>query len=200
VTGLSATVTRKDGHHPIIFMQCGPVRYRVDDRKQAAKRPFFSSVQQDKPVAVLGIILVLEGITREPKIPDGSIDINTKTLIARSHPQWRRARFSLLGLTIHTEIAGPDCKRKIVAIKEGRPFDLKNRLTQLSRIMPMSQQNILIASHHFNTFLISCIPNTTSDCTLKEVLTAPPTLQQGSDVKTDVLRGDNSGILHIQRF
>jgi superfamily II DNA or RNA helicase len=26
VTGLSATVARKDGHHPIIFMQCGPVR------------------------------------------------------------------------------------------------------------------------------------------------------------------------------
>ncbi len=30
VLGLSATVTRKDGHHPIIFMQCGPVRYRVE--------------------------------------------------------------------------------------------------------------------------------------------------------------------------
>ena len=28
VLGLSATVTRKDGHHPIIFMQCGPVRHR----------------------------------------------------------------------------------------------------------------------------------------------------------------------------
>ena len=40
VLGLSATVTRKDGHHPIIFMQCGPVRYRVDARKQAAARPF----------------------------------------------------------------------------------------------------------------------------------------------------------------
>jgi len=40
VTGLSATVTRKDGHHPIIFMQCGPVRFRVDDRKQAQQRPF----------------------------------------------------------------------------------------------------------------------------------------------------------------
>ena len=40
VMGLSATVTRKDGHHPIIFMQCGPVRYRVDPRQQAAKRPF----------------------------------------------------------------------------------------------------------------------------------------------------------------
>lgn len=40
LTGLSATVARKDGHHPIIFMQCGPVRYRVDDRRQAEKRPF----------------------------------------------------------------------------------------------------------------------------------------------------------------
>ena len=36
VLGLSATVTRKDGHHPIIFMQCGPVRHRVDARAQAA--------------------------------------------------------------------------------------------------------------------------------------------------------------------
>lgn len=40
VTGLSATVTRKNGHQPIIFMQCGPVRYRVNDRDQADKRPF----------------------------------------------------------------------------------------------------------------------------------------------------------------
>jgi len=40
VTGLSATVTRKDGHHPIIFMQCGPIRYRVDAKSQAASRPF----------------------------------------------------------------------------------------------------------------------------------------------------------------
>jgi len=40
VLGLSATVTRKDGHHPIIFMQCGPVRHRVDPPTQAAARPF----------------------------------------------------------------------------------------------------------------------------------------------------------------
>ncbi|HEY4049054.1 MAG TPA: DEAD/DEAH box helicase family protein, partial [Acidobacteriaceae bacterium] len=40
VTGLSATVTRKDGHHPIIFMQCGPLRHRVNAKKQAAAHPF----------------------------------------------------------------------------------------------------------------------------------------------------------------
>ena len=38
--GLSATPTRKDGHHPILFMQCGPIRYRSDPRRQAAERPF----------------------------------------------------------------------------------------------------------------------------------------------------------------
>ena len=44
ITGLSATVTRQDGHHPIIFMQCGPVRYRVDDRQQAASQSFIHKV------------------------------------------------------------------------------------------------------------------------------------------------------------
>jgi len=44
VIGLSATVTRQDGHHPIIFMQCGPIRYRVDDRQQAAARLFTHTV------------------------------------------------------------------------------------------------------------------------------------------------------------
>ncbi len=40
VYGLTATPTRKDGHHPIIYMQCGPIRYRDDAKKQAEKRPF----------------------------------------------------------------------------------------------------------------------------------------------------------------
>lgn len=38
VLGLSATVTRRDGHHPIILMQCGPVRYRVEHKAQAVQR------------------------------------------------------------------------------------------------------------------------------------------------------------------
>jgi len=45
VLGLSATVARKDGHHPIIFMHCGPVRYRVDAKAQAATRSFSHKVR-----------------------------------------------------------------------------------------------------------------------------------------------------------
>jgi very-short-patch-repair endonuclease len=44
VTGLSATVTRKDGRHPIVFMQCGPLRYCVNPKEQAASHPFHHRV------------------------------------------------------------------------------------------------------------------------------------------------------------
>ncbi|MDX1409973.1 MAG: DEAD/DEAH box helicase, partial [Saprospiraceae bacterium] len=40
VTGLTATLQRRDGHHPIIEMQLGPVRFAVDSRNQAGHRPF----------------------------------------------------------------------------------------------------------------------------------------------------------------
>ena len=40
VIGLTATPVRKDGHHPIIIMQCGPIRFRVDAKRQARERPF----------------------------------------------------------------------------------------------------------------------------------------------------------------
>ncbi len=44
VLGLSATLTRKDGHHPIILMQCGPIRHHVDAKQQATHRPFAHTV------------------------------------------------------------------------------------------------------------------------------------------------------------
>jgi superfamily II DNA or RNA helicase len=40
ITGLTATPQRRDGHHPIIEMQLGPVRFTVDARSQAAHHPF----------------------------------------------------------------------------------------------------------------------------------------------------------------
>ncbi|MFI0348584.1 MAG: DEAD/DEAH box helicase family protein [Chthoniobacterales bacterium] len=44
ITGLSATVTRKDGLHPIITMRCGPIRYRVNAKEQNATHPFEHTV------------------------------------------------------------------------------------------------------------------------------------------------------------
>jgi superfamily II DNA or RNA helicase len=40
VVGLTATPHRRDGHHPILDMQLGPVRFAVDAKSQTARRPF----------------------------------------------------------------------------------------------------------------------------------------------------------------
>lgn len=40
VYGLTATPKRKDGHQPIIFMQCGPIRYMKTAAEQAQKSGF----------------------------------------------------------------------------------------------------------------------------------------------------------------
>lgn len=63
VYGLTATPKRQDGHQPIIFMQCGPIRYKVDAKAQAEKRNFehyliprftaFRSSNADKQVTEL---------------------------------------------------------------------------------------------------------------------------------------------------
>ena len=40
VVGLTATPTRKDGHHPIIYMQCGPARFSMSARAMTETNPF----------------------------------------------------------------------------------------------------------------------------------------------------------------
>jgi superfamily II DNA or RNA helicase len=44
VVGLTATPTRKDGHHPIIYMQCGPVRFSMSARTMTETTPFHHKV------------------------------------------------------------------------------------------------------------------------------------------------------------
>lgn len=40
VYGLTATPIRKDGHQPIIFMQCGEIRYTADSKSQQSQQSF----------------------------------------------------------------------------------------------------------------------------------------------------------------
>ncbi len=40
ILGLTATPERKDGHHPIIYMQCGPSRFKLSARSMTADTPF----------------------------------------------------------------------------------------------------------------------------------------------------------------
>lgn len=65
VLGLTATPVRRDGHHPIIFMQCGPIRFRGSNASQMAtvrhvvvprRTGFLASAGVEKIQAVFGML------------------------------------------------------------------------------------------------------------------------------------------------
>src|SRR5437016_10708904 len=49
VVGLTATPTRKDGHHPIIYLQCGPVRFSMSARTMTETTPCDHKVTARQP-------------------------------------------------------------------------------------------------------------------------------------------------------
>ncbi len=53
VLGLTATPKRKDGHHPIVVMQCGSIRFRISDKEQAKVRNFDHVVYERKTSFVM---------------------------------------------------------------------------------------------------------------------------------------------------
>src|SRR5947208_1549676 len=44
VLGLTATPVRKDGHHPIVLMQCGPIQYNLSAKTQSTTQTFAHEV------------------------------------------------------------------------------------------------------------------------------------------------------------
>jgi len=117
VTGLSATVGRKDGHHPIIFMQCGPVRHRVDAKTQAATRPFTHHV----------LVRPTTFRATAPSDPDP------------------RAEFHQLYEALRTDETRNRmiCADVVSAVNEGRsPLVLTERIEHLQRLAQLLSPNI----------------------------------------------------------
>jgi very-short-patch-repair endonuclease len=109
VVGLSATVARKDGHHPIVFMQCGPVRHRVNARAQAAARPFEH------------VVLVQPTTFQPKKAPDSDKRVEFQDLYQ--------------DLTDNEERTRRICDDVIEAVRNGRsPLVLTERNDHLDRL------------------------------------------------------------------
>ena len=64
VVGLTATPQRRDGHHPILHMQLGPVRFAVDAKSQTARQPFDHKlvVRETGFSAMLGVEVTVERV------------------------------------------------------------------------------------------------------------------------------------------
>jgi hypothetical protein len=118
VLGLSATVTRKDGQQPIIFMQCGPVRHRVSAREQAAGSSTFHAQRLGASDGVSAA-----RCERRPRPACSSSTISIEALIADERRnrlivddvaeavREGRSPLVLTERTDHLEILASDCRR-----------------------------------------------------------------------------------------
>jgi len=156
IVGLSATVTRQDGHHPIIFMQCGPIRYRVDDRQQAAARTFTHKVIVRRTDFVLPNRLEN---TPEPSIQEVyallAADLQRNQMIVDDILEAVRAGRSPVLLTerrehlTYFEDALTGKVKNIVLLAGGMGRKQRNALMERLRGIPEDDERLIIATGRY---------------------------------------------------
>lgn len=156
VTGLSATVTRKDGHHPIIFMQCGPVRYRVDAKEQALTRPFTHTVYV-RPTGFYPLAAANPDVRSQfHELYDDLIgDEDRNRIICQDIVQVVREGRSPVVLTERTEhlerlaeLLSPEIRHLVVLRGGMGRKELKAVIAQLATI-PENEERVLLATGRY---------------------------------------------------
>ena len=149
VYGLTATAIRKDGHQPIIFMQCGPIRYSADAKAQMASQTFtrllvprFTSYRE----------LTDEKSTYAKMIQKMAEDENRNSLImddVREILQEGRSPIVLTSLTSHVETLAntltPYCKHVVTLIGSELAKE-KFQKTEYLRNMPPQEPLVIVAT------------------------------------------------------
>ncbi len=149
VVGLTATPTRKDGHHPIIYMQCGPARYTMAVRAVTDSTPFEHVVIPKKT----DFRMVSAG---EPTIQDIYAALTTdegrnKLIVndvVRAMEQGR-SPLVLTGRTehiTHLETALAGRVRNIIVLKGGMGRRQRREVSERLAAIPDAEQRLILAT------------------------------------------------------
>ena len=149
VYGLTATSIRKDGHQPIIFMQCGPIRYSADAKAQMASQTFtrllvprFTSYRE----------LTDEKSTYARIVQKMADDENRNGLIIEDvcvALKEGRSPIVLTNLTAHVETLAsaliPHCKHVITLVGSESAKEKRQKMEYLQNI-PSSEPLVIVAT------------------------------------------------------
>ena len=149
IYGLTATPIRKDGHQPIIFMQCGPIRFTTDAKSQIAKQSFdrfliprftsYNSILEDRlSIATLYKYLSEDEIRNNLIVEDICKAVNTgRTPIILTN---RTAHVSVLAEKLKATIKNVISLTGIGTTKE------KREAMQRLQTIPDSEQLVIVAT------------------------------------------------------
>jgi superfamily II DNA or RNA helicase len=152
---LSATVTRKDGHHPIIFMQCGPIRHRVDARKQAASRPFshrvirrrtaFRAARRDA-----GVPLPIQDLYRLLACDESRNDLIFDDVLAALEA--RRSPIVITERKDHLQTIAERLSRfakNVIVLKGGMRAKERKQATEALEAVPDGEERVIVATGRY---------------------------------------------------
>lgn len=145
VYGLTATPIRKDGHQPIIFMQCGPIRYSADAKMQMASQTFerllipcFTSYREltDDKAMYMQILQRMSD--------DDSRNRLIVTDVCKALDEGR-SPIVLTSLTLHVEIMSvmlADCCENVITLVGSE--SVKEKRLKMERLQNVSQKEALV--------------------------------------------------------
>lgn len=149
IYGLTATPIRKDGHQPIIFMQCGPIRFTTDVKSQIAKQSFdrfliprftsYNSILEDRlSIATLYKYLSEDEIRNNLIVEDICKAVNTgRTPIILTN---RTAHVSVLAEKLKATI------KNVISLTGAGTTREKREAMQRLQTIPDSEQLVIVAT------------------------------------------------------
>ena len=149
IYGLTATPIRKDGHQPIIFMQCGPIRFTTDVKSQIAKQSFdrfliprftpYNSILEDRlSIATLYKYLSEDEIRNNLIVEDICKAVNTgRTPIILTN---RTAHVSVLAEKLNATI------KNVISLTGAGTTKEKREAMQRLQTIPDSEQLVIVAT------------------------------------------------------
>ena len=150
VYGLTATPKRADGHQPVIFMQCGPIRYSANAKEYAAKHSFkhilvprFTKFRADADNKKLTITDVYKQLS-ESRYRNGLIADDVKTAV-----QDGRTPIIISERMSHIERLAEllsDAADNVIILSGQGTAKAKKELLERVRCLPKEQSLILLAT------------------------------------------------------
>lgn len=149
IYGLTATPIRKDGHQPIIFMQCGPIRFSTDVKSQIAKQSFdrfliprftsYNSILEDRlSIATLYKYLSEDEIRNNLIVEDICKAVNT-----------RRTPIILTNRTVHVSVLAEKLNatiKNVISLTGVGTTREKREAMQRLQTIPDSEQLVIVAT------------------------------------------------------
>ncbi len=153
ILGLTATPVRKDGHHPIILMQCGPIRHRVTMRQQRAETNVihnlvprvtdFSVASEEPEIGIQALYGALASCnTRNEQIFDDVL----QALEAGRSPLILTERVGHLEL-LAERLAR--FARNVVVLRGGRSQKMNREALETLANIPENEERLLIATGRY---------------------------------------------------